>query len=92
MFILGLIVVVRCLFYAPVIFCNGTTGLGSFDRRAHFIRMDTVVAPRVSPEYIPERALDDLPAIRYAEALFLDSKMVESEEYCLELDPEKYAF
>ena len=54
--------------------------------------MDTAVAPRVSPEYIPERALDDLPAIRYAEALFLDSKMVESEEYCLELDPEKYAF
>ncbi|KAL5496106.1 hypothetical protein ACEPAH_3023 [Sanghuangporus vaninii] len=51
--------------------------------------MNSVPAPKVSSDYTPEKALDDLPAIRHAEALFLDSKMVESEQYCLELDPRK---
>ena len=40
-------------------------------------------------EYSPENALDDLPAIRLALDQFLDSKMIESEELCLKIDPRK---
>ncbi|EJD05281.1 uncharacterized protein FOMMEDRAFT_18880 [Fomitiporia mediterranea MF3/22] len=39
--------------------------------------------------YSPEKALDDLPAIKHAEYLFLNSNMVESERYCIELDPRR---
>ena len=39
--------------------------------------------------YTQERALDDLPGISYALALFLSSHMVESEEFCHERDPKK---
>lgn len=50
--------------------------------------MTSTFPPVVGP-YSPDRALDDLPAIKYAAALFLDSHMVESEEYCLKADPQK---
>ncbi|KAL6303867.1 hypothetical protein BKA93DRAFT_318154 [Sparassis latifolia] len=39
--------------------------------------------------YTQESALDDLPAIKYAMSLFLNSDMVEAEQYCDELDPNK---
>ena len=42
-----------------------------------------------SSTYAPERALEDIPAIKHAEELFLNSAMAESEEYCLSLDPRK---
>lgn len=38
--------------------------------------------------YNPEKdALDDLPGLRYALDLFLASHMVESENFCKEMDP-----
>jgi hypothetical protein len=46
--------------------------------------------PAVKSPYDPQNACDDLPSITYALNLFLDSYMVESEEYCNEVDPEKY--
>lgn len=48
--------------------------------------------PTISEHYSPELALDDLPAIKYAAALFLNSSMVESENYCMKVDPRRYAF
>lgn len=45
--------------------------------------------PTISKQYSRELALDDLPAIKYAAALFLNSSMVESEEYCMKVDPRK---
>ena len=42
------------------------------------------------PLYTQDNALADIPAIKHAEDLFLNSAMVESEEYCLRLDPKKY--
>lgn len=40
--------------------------------------------------YNPEEdALTDLPALRYALDLFLSSHMVESENFCSEMDPPK---
>ncbi|KAI5118785.1 hypothetical protein M0805_005015 [Coniferiporia weirii] len=45
--------------------------------------------PKASGEYSADRALDDLPAIKYAEYLFLNSNMVESEQYCIDVDPQK---
>jgi len=39
--------------------------------------------------YSPEQALDDLPATKYAANLFLNSKMVESESFCEQMDPKK---
>ncbi|KLO18667.1 hypothetical protein SCHPADRAFT_993336 [Schizopora paradoxa] len=45
--------------------------------------------PTVSKQYSPELALADLPAIKYAAALFLNSSMIDSENYCLSVDPRK---
>ena len=40
--------------------------------------------------YDPERdALSDLPGLRYALDLFLSSHMVESENFCKDMDPAK---
>ncbi|KII86100.1 hypothetical protein PLICRDRAFT_56563 [Plicaturopsis crispa FD-325 SS-3] len=49
----------------------------------------TPVPPAPAGSYSPERALEDLPAIKYAAALFLNSSMVESEEYCDQIDPKR---
>jgi hypothetical protein len=44
-----------------------------------------------SGEYVPEEsAMDDLPGVTYALDLFLASHMVESEEFCHQMDPPKY--
>lgn len=43
--------------------------------------------PMTSEQYSPERALDDLPAIKFAAALFLNSSMIKSENYCMKVDP-----
>lgn len=41
--------------------------------------------------YNPEKdALGDIPGLRYALDLFLSSHMVESEDFCREMDPTKY--
>ena len=45
--------------------------------------------PSVSANYVPENALDDLLAIKHAEYLFINSYMVESEEYCDKVEPKK---
>ncbi|KAH8108397.1 hypothetical protein DFH11DRAFT_1634250 [Phellopilus nigrolimitatus] len=45
--------------------------------------------PEVGDTYSPDKALDDIPAIKYAEYLFLNSNMVESEQFCLKADPRK---
>ena len=47
--------------------------------------------PPVTEPYSTENALDDLPGVSYALALFLASHMVELEDYCHESDPQKYA-
>jgi hypothetical protein len=41
--------------------------------------------------YARDQALDDLPALRYALATFLESKMLESEQFINECDPKKSA-
>jgi hypothetical protein len=41
------------------------------------------------PTYTHSMALSDLPAIKHAAALFLNSKMIESEAYCNEYDPKR---
>ena len=45
--------------------------------------------PPVKYPYKPEQALDDIPGLQYALKLFLESKMVESEEYCHKSDEKK---
>jgi hypothetical protein len=41
-------------------------------------------------EYVPEEtALEDIPGVAYALDLFLASHMVESEDYCHQMDPNK---
>ncbi|KAI6143386.1 hypothetical protein BKA82DRAFT_4185656 [Pisolithus tinctorius] len=45
--------------------------------------------PPVSPTYTPDKALDDLPGIHWALYEFLHSRMLESEEYCDRMDPNK---
>ncbi|THG96567.1 hypothetical protein EW145_g7756 [Phellinidium pouzarii] len=45
--------------------------------------------PKINGPYCVDNALDDLPAIKYAEYLFLNSNMVESEQYCLDIDSQK---
>ncbi|KAL4246932.1 Inclusion body clearance protein IML2 [Abortiporus biennis] len=49
----------------------------------------TTIPPPVKRPYSPSKALDDLPGLSHALHLFLASHMVESEEYCLQNDPEK---
>ncbi|TDL14779.1 hypothetical protein BD410DRAFT_796945 [Rickenella mellea] len=47
-------------------------------------------APKIPDgPYSQESALKDLPAIKHAEALFLNSQMDEAEAYCLKVDPNK---
>lgn len=41
--------------------------------------------------YSSGRVLDDIPSLSYALHLFLASQMVESEEFCKECDPNRYA-
>ena len=47
--------------------------------------------PYVRETYSPKDALDDLPGVSYALQLFLESHMLESEEYCHKSDPKKSA-
>lgn len=50
--------------------------------------VDLVLDPKSS--YNPEQdALKDIPGLRYALELFLSSHMVEAEDYCNEMDPDK---
>lgn len=46
--------------------------------------------PAVLWPYSRRAALDDIPGIAYALNTFLQSQMVESEEYCHRNDPQKY--
>ena len=45
--------------------------------------------PNVPSAYVQEDAVADIPAIKHAERLFLDSKMLEAEKYCLKVDPNR---
>lgn len=45
--------------------------------------------PKVTGAYKTSDALVDLPGVRYAVSLFLESHMVECEEWCDENDPKK---
>ncbi|KAI6022958.1 outer membrane protein Iml2/Tetratricopeptide repeat protein 39 [Pisolithus microcarpus] len=45
--------------------------------------------PPVPSTYTPEKALDDLPGIQWALCEFLHSRMLESEEFCDRMDPNK---
>ncbi|KAG2006390.1 Inclusion body clearance protein IML2 [Coprinopsis cinerea AmutBmut pab1-1] len=45
--------------------------------------------PPVKAKYKPEEALDDLPGVCYALQLFLESHMLEAEEYCHKNDKKK---
>lgn len=49
-----------------------------------------MTAPSTAADYDIDAALDDIPAIKHASSLFLDSKMIEAEQYCLKVDPQKY--
>ena len=42
-------------------------------------------------EYTHDRALEDISGSKHALELFLASHMAESEKFCLECDPKKYA-
>jgi hypothetical protein len=46
--------------------------------------------PTVKVPYNPREALDDIPGVCYALEQFLASHMVESEEYCHNLDETKF--
>jgi hypothetical protein len=43
-------------------------------------------APGVKHPYRPEEALEDIPGLQHALQLFLESRMMESEEYCRRMD------
>lgn len=47
--------------------------------------------PDVARPYEPEEALEDIPGVCYALETFLSSHMLESEEYCHEVDEVKCA-
>ena len=47
--------------------------------------------PSVKNPYKEKEALDDIPGVAYALETFLQSRMVECEDYCHESDPKKYA-
>jgi hypothetical protein len=49
-----------------------------------------ITPPIVNEQYLRKDALDDLPGVSYALELFLQSHMLESEEYCHKHDPKKY--
>ena len=58
-------------------------------------RRQVVIDPNIraqpmSGEYTHDRALEDIPGVAQALALFLASHMVESEKFCHESDPKKY--
>lgn len=51
---------------------------------------ESLIAGKTAAEpYDPNTSLDDIPAVRRALQLFLESKMVESEELLDEKDPAK---
>ena len=45
--------------------------------------------PSVKTPYKAKEALDDIPGVAYALETFLQSRMVECEDYCHESDPKK---
>lgn len=44
---------------------------------------------RMAGPYTQDRALEDIPGIRHALEIFLQSHMVESEQFCHDSDPKK---
>ncbi|TBU46751.1 hypothetical protein BD309DRAFT_998854 [Dichomitus squalens] len=51
--------------------------------------MDNFQSPTSVGTYVQDRTLEDIPAIKHALSLFCASRMVESEEYCKESDPNR---
>lgn len=47
-------------------------------------------APFVPETYDPSKALDDIPGLHWALHEFTHSRMLEAEEYCHRVDPNKY--
>lgn len=67
-----------------------TTHSSNENRRAHG-HLNGWESPLTSPPaiktpYKPEQALEDIPGLAYALQLFLESRMMESEEYCRKSD------
>lgn len=67
---------------------NMTDTIESTTSEMPVVRTD-VPALKMSGQYTHGRALEDLPGVAHALALFMASHMIESEQYCHESDPKK---
>ena len=56
----------------------------------HSPAADPMPPQRMEGTYTQDRALEDLPGIRHALETFLQSHMLESEQFCHDSDPKKY--
>ncbi|TEB19564.1 hypothetical protein FA13DRAFT_1844951 [Coprinellus micaceus] len=67
---------------------EGEGGRGEGDARGGARSWDSPYTqpPGVKHPYRPEEALEDIPGLQHALQLFLESRMMESEEYCRRMD------